>query len=272
MVDLSFCGVSLMYSSSNMRNARSHNHDQEHDMTNQEHIAFVAGATGYTGNGVVQACVARGMRVVAHVRPDSSQRAHWEQKLKGWGAEVDTTPWSLPEMETRLAALKPTQVYGLIGTVTHKAQKEGVTDRYRTIDYGLSALLMEAAASLQPMPRFIYLSAAGVSQNRGAYMLARFDAEKHLHALGLPYVIARPGLITGDREESRPMEALFGAISKPVGRALKGFGAKSLGAMMTPMTGHALARALVDAAAREENVILEPLDLQRLADQRSMSK
>ena len=38
-------------------------------------IAFVAGATGYTGREVVRLLAERGVRTLAHVRPDSSSSA-----------------------------------------------------------------------------------------------------------------------------------------------------------------------------------------------------
>ena len=38
---------------------------------------FVAGATGYTGNHVVSACAARGLRTVAHIRPGSTSGSRW---------------------------------------------------------------------------------------------------------------------------------------------------------------------------------------------------
>lgn len=182
------------------------------------------------------------------------------------GAEVDTTPWELPAFVARFAELKPEVVFGLLGTTTSRARREGLTDRYLRIDYGLTAMLIDAATPL-PRPRFVYLSAVGVAPNRGAYIEARYRAEQKLYASGLPYVVARPGLITGDREESRPMENLFAALCRPAARVARLAGSAHFAAWLTPMTGDELARAIVKEALqpRSEAVVLEPADLQALA-------
>src|SRR5215208_1501420 len=70
-----------------------------HPMT----TAFVAGATGYTGREVVRQLVERGVRAVAHVRPDSPRLAEWRERFAELGAEVDATPWEEPAMRASLA-------------------------------------------------------------------------------------------------------------------------------------------------------------------------
>ena len=44
-------------------------------------IAFVAGATGYTGREVVRLLAERGIETYAHIRPDSKSRARFEQQF-----------------------------------------------------------------------------------------------------------------------------------------------------------------------------------------------
>ena len=77
-------------------------------------VAFVAGATGYTGSQVVPALRARGVRVIAHVRPGSAAAAAWHTRFEALGAEVDETPYDeeapvipddLPDADTLLALL-----------------------------------------------------------------------------------------------------------------------------------------------------------------------
>jgi nucleoside-diphosphate-sugar epimerase len=230
--------------------------------SNAKPVAFIAGATGYTGRAVVQACVAAGLRTVAHVRPDSSQRAEWEQRFKSWGAEPDATPWEPAAMNARFAELQPDYVFALLGTTTKRARREGITDRYMKIDYGLTAMLIDAAAPLK-QPRFVYLSAAGVGPNRGAYIEARFLAEQKLRASGLPFIIARPGLITGDREESRPAETIAAAVLRPMAAMLRVVGARRVAAWVSVISGTQLGQALVREAlaAKSADIELQPVDL-----------
>ena len=223
---------------------------------------FVAGATGFTGRGVVQAACAAGLRTVAHVRPDSARRAEWERRFAGWGAEPDSTPWEASAMAARVAALKPTYVFAVLGTTMKRAKQDGLSDGYAQVDYGMTAMLIDAAVQANK-PRFIYLSAAGVAPNRGAYLEARYKVEQRLKASGLPYTIARPGLITGVRDEGRMLESMFAAALKPTAAVLRMLGSTSTAAWATPLTGEELGRALVHAALAQSGaaVVLEPKDI-----------
>jgi uncharacterized protein YbjT (DUF2867 family) len=64
--------------------------------------------------------------------------------------------------------------------------------------------VVEAARASERKPRLVYLSGIGANKDaRGAYMRARGKAEDVVRESGLPWVIARPAIITGDRDESR---------------------------------------------------------------------
>ena len=60
--------------------------------------------------------VARGVRTVAHVRPDSPRVDEWRQRFETAGAAVDSTPWGDAEMVHTLSTLQPTHVFSLLGT------------------------------------------------------------------------------------------------------------------------------------------------------------
>lgn len=177
--------------------------------------AFVAGATGYVGRAVVAALVAGGHETVAHVRPDSAQLAEWRERFAGLGVEVDATPWELEPMQVTMQTRRPTEVFCLIGTTRSRARAEGIDDRYRAVDYGLTRLLVEAVVGAGITPRFIYLSSVGAGPKaRGGYLAARWDAEEAVRASGLPNVIARPSFITGpDRDDSRPGERVAATLT-----------------------------------------------------------
>jgi nucleoside-diphosphate-sugar epimerase len=215
-----------------------------------EQLAFVAGATGYTGLEVVRALRERGVRTVAHLRPDSRALAEWKDRFEALGAEVDTTAWKERDMAATLAALLPTLVFALLGTTRARGRREGAGSSYDTVDYGLTALLLRAADTLEQKPRFVYLSAAAVREGSpGSYLHARWKVERDLEASALSYVVARPSFITGpDRQENRPGERIGAALADGA-LALAGlFGAQRLRDRYRSTTAAALADALVRLA------------------------
>ena len=216
--------------------------------------AFVAGATGYTGREVVRVLAARGVTAIAHVRPDSPRLGEWRQRFGDLGARVDATPWEEAAMRETLAALRPTHVFALLGTTRARAaaaaRARAPASDYETVDYGLSVLLLRAAAAAPTRPRFVYLSALGTSDaTRNEYLRARARVEAEVRASGLPYVIVRPSFITGaDREESRPAERLMASGTAALSGLLSLVGARRLGARLRPRTGAELAGAMVRLA------------------------
>ena len=169
---------------------------------------FVAGATGYTGRHLVEIARARGLEVVAHVRPDSARLEHGA-RFEG-GRHGGREPLDRRGHRRRPGHAWPHARVWLLGTAARAGQGLGsaVPETYEAVDYGLTAMLIDAAALLTPQPRFVYLSAAGVTPHaRNAYLAARARVEAKLAASGLTHVIARPGLITGDdRDEARTGE------------------------------------------------------------------
>ncbi|MBI4953191.1 MAG: NAD(P)H-binding protein [Myxococcales bacterium] len=216
-------------------------------------VAFVAGASGYTGREVVAALCAVGVRTVAHVRPGSPAVERLGPRFAELGAELDTTPWDEPAMAATLARLAPDAVFALLGTTKSRARQaraRGEDASYEAVDYGLTALLRRAAATLARPPRFVYLSAAGAKLGSpGAYGTARAKVEAELRAGTLPYTIARPSFITGsDRDESRPGERLgAGAIDGLLALG-KVFGARRSWARYRSTSNAVLAAALVRMA------------------------
>ncbi len=173
---------------------------------------FVAGATGFTGREVVRLACAAGLSTVAHVRPDSSRLAEWRKRFVAMGAEVDETPWLAEPMTNTLEVRQCDVVFALLGTTKKRgraAAKEGATETYETIDYGLTALLLQAAVQSSSSPRFVYLSSMGVSATTSnAYLATRHRVETEVAASGLPFCVARPSFIGGERDETRPGEVV----------------------------------------------------------------
>jgi uncharacterized protein YbjT (DUF2867 family) len=167
--------------------------------------AFVLGATGFVGREVVRQLCVRGAGAIAHVRPDSPTLGEWRGRLAGLGAEVDTTPWDPARLAARLAEHRPAQLYILIGTTRRRARADGISgDIYEAVDLRLTRLAAEAARASAAAPRLVYLSSIGADPGaRSPYLRARGQAEAAVTGAGLPWVIARPSFITGEREDGR---------------------------------------------------------------------
>jgi uncharacterized protein YbjT (DUF2867 family) len=226
-------------------------------------IAFVAGATGYTGRDVVRILLVRGVRTVAHVRPDSSRVDQWRTTFESQGAAVDSTPWEDAAMRRTLTALQPTHVFSLLGTTRARRRESaarGRAESYESVDYELTATLIRAALASGSRPRFVYLSSFGVREHSSnPYLMARWRAESVLRASGLPFTIARPSFITGpDRDESRPLERMSAVIANAAAAVARVFGADRLAGSVRSMTGRELAAGLVRHAfeAASENATL----------------
>ncbi|MGH7475273.1 MAG: NAD(P)H-binding protein [Longimicrobiales bacterium] len=215
--------------------------------------AFVAGATGYAGRGVVEALRARGVATHAHVRPDSSRLVEWRRRFRAVGAEVDTTAWDEAALAARLEELGPTHVFSLLGTTRVRAREAariGRESSYETVDYGLSTLLIRATRAGAPAARFVYLSALGVGPRaRGAYLQARVRVERELRSSGLGYTIVRPAFITGaDREERRPLERVAAGFANACSVVAAALGRQELARRVHSVSSAELAPVLVDAA------------------------
>lgn len=227
-------------------------------------IAFVAGATGYTGREVVRVLVARGVRTVAHIRPDSPRVDEWRNRFEQAGAAVDSTRWDQAELAATLLALQPTHVFSLLGTTRARRRASRAARRadesYETVDYALTSMLIRAAVRSGSRPRFVYLSALGVREHSSnPYLAARWRAESELRASGLPYTIARPSFVTGpDRDESRPAERIVATLVDGAAGLAGLFGARRLAGTVRSMTGRDLAEGLVRHAfaASTENATL----------------
>jgi uncharacterized protein YbjT (DUF2867 family) len=226
--------------------------------------AFVLGATGHVGREVVRQLTVRGVQTVAHVRPDSKRLGEWQEKFGAMGASVDSSPWKIAELAARFREVSPAQIYILIGTTRSRAKEDGLHgDIYESIDLGLTQLAVDAAKQSGITTRLMYLSAVGAdSKARSAYLRARGRAEEIVMRSGLPWVIARPSVITGERDESRFGESTAAFVGDGLLTLASLFGGKQLRAKFRSTTPDVLASALIRIAeAPEHDRVFEGSDL-----------
>jgi uncharacterized protein YbjT (DUF2867 family) len=236
--------------------------------------AIVFGATGLTGRFVVSHLVKRGLRVIAHVRPDSSRLAEWSERFTKEGAEVSSAAWTKESIEALVAKESPTLVFGLLGTTqarVKEAAREGrdpSKETYDAVDIALTEMAIAACRAASPRPRFVYLSSVDTSESAaGSYLQARARVERTLRESEVPHTIARPSLIVGDRDTPRALEKVSAPIVNGLLGVLGAVGAKGLRDRYRSITGEELAKALVVIARDRawESRVAEPADLQRLA-------
>ena len=209
--------------------------------------AFVLGATGFVGREVVRQLCVRGEKAIAHVRPDSKQLDSWKTKFAEVGAEVDATAWDVAALAARWRELRPAQIYICIGTTRGKAKADAIEGNiYERVDYGLTKIAVDAARASEVAPRLVYLSSVGADANaRGDYMKWRGRAEDAVRESGLPWAIARPSFITGDRDESRPGERTAAVMTDGLLAVAGVFGGKKLREKYRSTTPDVLASALI---------------------------
>ncbi len=212
--------------------------------------AFVAGATGFVGRALVHTLCRDGWQVTAHVRPDSRQLEAFRAEFIGAGAKVSATAWEPQAIVEALTALRPTHVFCCIGTTRKRMARDGAdTNSYEAVDFGLARMLAQACAQAGGVQRLAYLSSMGAGPSaRGAYLSWRWKAECAVRDSGVPFVIARPGIIAGDRSESRPSEQIAAVVFDAALNLAGALGAKGLRERFHSTTDQALAAALARIA------------------------
>ena len=236
--------------------------------------AIVFGATGLTGRHVVEHLAKRGERVIAHVRPDSPRLPEWTARFSAMGAEVSSASWTKEGIDALLLSERPARVFGLLGTTqarvrsAARAGRDASKETYDAVDVALTELAISACRALEPRPRFVYLSSIGASDSAaGSYLQARARVERTLRESGVPFTIARPSFIVGDRDEPRALEKVSAPLVDGLLGALGALGARGLRDRYRSITGQDLARALVTLAADPawRDRVAEPVDLQSVA-------
>ena len=154
---------------------------------------FLAGASGFAGEGVLEGLVAAGHEVVALVHSDKSL----EEITKG-NPKVKAVIGDVASAEDMLRAM-PRGVDAVIYLpgLLREFPRKGITFRRVHVD-GVRNLL--AAAKRSGASRWIQMSALGAKPEAATkYYSTKWEAEELVRASGMDWTILRPSLIFDDR-------------------------------------------------------------------------
>ena len=204
---------------------------------------FVTGGTGYVGQRLIEALVARGANVRALARATSIA------KIPAGATAIDGDALS----RESIAAAMPRNavVVHLVGTPHPSPSK---AEQFEAIDF-VSARECIAAAVATGARHFVYVSVAHPAPMMHAYIGVRTRVEALLRDSGLPHTILRPWYVLGPGHRwpyiLLPMYWLFGFI--PGTKA----GAQRLGLVTLPQMVSALSYA-VETAGSESRILNVP--------------
>ena len=211
--------------------------------------AFVLGATGFVGREVVRQLVrARHEDRTRTCGPTRSQLAEWRTRFGELGAEVDTTRVGCGRARRRWRELKPAQVYILIGTTRSKAKSDAVAGQHlrgRSTRADADRRRRRARLARSRRASSTCRRSAPTPPRARRTCRARGQAEDVVTQSGLPWVIARPSIITGEREDSRLGERSAAVVGDGLLAVAGVFGAGSCATRYRSTTPDVLASALI---------------------------
>ncbi|KEF59578.1 uncharacterized protein A1O9_04423 [Exophiala aquamarina CBS 119918] len=181
---------------------------------------LLLGATGLVGSHILSVLRAgspspfSSIEVVARRSVPSSPDAKVEVKEF---VEKDTSKWV-----AHVASLSPPPSTLFSSLATTRGAAGGFETQYK-LEHDLNIELAKAAKEAGTKT-YVLISAAGAnSKSSFAYPRMKGEIEEHIKEIGFEHtIIVKPGLIVGDRQESRPLEAVSRAIATGVGRLYHG--------------------------------------------------
>ncbi|MEI6945817.1 NAD(P)H-binding protein [Paraflavisolibacter sp. H34] len=204
----------------------------------QLQTAIVIGATGLVGSQVVTALLGdeRIERVKIFVRRPSGRR---HAKLEEFIIDFDA-PRNWEHLVTGSV------LFSALGTTLRKAGSKGAQFR---IDYTYQYLFARAAAR-NGVPSYVLVSSAGASpDSRLFYSRMKGELDRDIQKLSFQKIsILRPGLLTGQREETRLGEKIGAAVLNLLHR-IPGLH------RLKPIKGAIVAKAMIQAFFHQKDPI-----------------
>lgn len=156
---------------------------------------FLAGATGFTGQALLNYPDAASQEFAIHLRPDSPSVEKYKSDPRATIASFDDLPTLAKAMSGCNAILSA------IGTVQARFAP-GVS--YETVDYATTVALLKAGKS-SGIEHFVLMSSIGAGKPVGAYMKWKRKAELAVIDSGMAYTIVRPSYLVGQGRRSIPL-------------------------------------------------------------------
>ena len=129
---------------------------------------------------------------------------------------------------------------------TTRAAAGGFDNQYK-LEHDLNVELAKAAKDAGTKTYVLISSGGANPKSMVSYSKMKGEIEEHVKEIGFEHtIVLRPGLILGNREESRPLEAVFRSIAKGLGHlhsSLKNSWAQD---------ADVIAKAAIAAAAKAE--------------------
>ncbi len=148
----------------------------------------VFGGTGFIGSYIVEALLAAGHEPVLLVRPGSERKVPHANRCQLVPGDVDNAAAVASTLKNCEAAI------WLIG-ILRERPGEGIT--FRALQFEAACRVIDAAVT-QSVPRFLLMSANGVTADGTPYQRSKYQAERHLAASGLAGTVFRPSVVFGN--------------------------------------------------------------------------
>ncbi|KAL3443619.1 hypothetical protein BJX65DRAFT_284824 [Aspergillus insuetus] len=172
------------------------------------------GSTGMVGTHILNSLLSSSSvsRVDTISRRTPQAAAAAQAKLTTFVSD-DTSKWA-----SQLSSLSPTPSIFISSFATTRGAAGGFENQYK-IEHDLNVELAKTARDAGTKV-YVLISSSGASTTSNfAYTKMKGEIEEDIKALGFERtVILRPGLIAGQREESRPMEAAARFVAGAFGK------------------------------------------------------
>lgn len=175
--------------------------------------AAIIGSTGLVGSNILSTLL--GGELFKPINTITRRAPKAESPNLNAIIDADTTKWA-----AALAGLepKPSVVFSALGTT--RAAAGGIANQWK-IDHDLNVELAKASKEAG-VKTFVFISSAGsqgFTASFAPYSKMKKGVEDTIQGLEFGQsIILRPGMIFGEREESRAAEGLAGGLIKAIGK------------------------------------------------------